>query len=118
MTRMLAVSRELFHHAWFVYDFLFIGAVQSLIAVEAALRHALGERARRGGYTMRNLVEQAASRDLVAPESADVLVAAVELRNSWLHVDGAKVITPGMAEQVIGTSHAVTAAICAPAANP
>lgn len=56
---------------------------------------------------MWNLVEQAVSQGLIRQERAENVLAAVELRNSWLHVSGEKVISPGMAEQVIAESHAV-----------
>lgn len=109
VTRILTVSRHLFCHAWFVYDFLMVASVQSLIAIEAALRDLLDERPRHGGPGMRNLVERAVSQGLIPRERADNVLAAVELRNSWLHVGGQKVILPGMAQQVVAVSHAVIA---------
>lgn len=51
---MLAVSRHLFCHAWFGYDFLMVSGVQSLIAIEVALRHLLQEAPRRRGPGMRS----------------------------------------------------------------
>ena len=109
VARMLAVSRHLFCQAWFTYDFLMVAAVQSLIAVEAALRHLLEEEPRRRRHGMHTLVEQAVSRELIPKEQADNVIAAVELRNSWLHVGGQMVISPGMAQQVVAASHAVVA---------
>jgi hypothetical protein len=109
VARMLAVSRHLFCHAWFIYDFLMVAAVQSLIAIEAALRHLLEEEPRRRGPRMRNLVERAVSQGFIPQEQADNVLAAVDLRNSWLHVGGQMVISPGMAQQVVAASHAVVA---------
>ncbi len=109
VARILAVSRHLFCHSWFVYDFLMVAAVQSLIAIEAALRDLLDEPPRRRGPGMRNLVERAVSRGLIPEEQAEGVLAAVDLRNSWLHVGGQKVISPAIAQQVVAESHAVIA---------
>lgn len=58
---------------------------------------------------MRNLVERAVSQGLIPQDRAENVLAAVELRNSWLHVGGQKVVSPGMARQVVAESHAVVA---------
>jgi hypothetical protein len=86
-----------------------VAAVQSPIGVEAALRHLLEEEPRRRRHGMRNLLEQAVSRELIPKDQADNVIAAVDLRNSWLHVGGQMVISPGMAQQVVVASQPVVA---------
>lgn len=106
---ILGVSRSLFVHSWYAYDFLTVAAVHSLIGVEAALRQRLEERPKRRGPGMRNLVDRAVSSGLVAGTDGERLLAAVALRNAWLHVDGQKIITPGMAAGVLSGSHVAVA---------
>lgn len=106
---MLRVSRELFVHGYFVYDFLMVAAVQSLFAVEAALRDVLEEPPRRRGPTFHPLVERAAALGYLTTEAAEVAKAGAELRNRWVHVEGLNVISPGMAAEILGTSHQLVA---------
>lgn len=106
---MLRVSRELFVHGYFVYDFLMVSAIQSLLAVEAALRDVLEEPPRRRGPTFHPLVERAAARGYLTAEAAEAAKAGAQLRNRWVHVEGQKVISPGIAAGILGTSHQLVA---------
>ncbi|MDP8975660.1 MAG: hypothetical protein M3N28_04705 [Actinomycetota bacterium] len=109
IAHMLRVSRELFVHGYFVYDFLMVAAVQSLLAVEAALRDVLKEPPRRRGPTFHPLVERAAALGYLTTEAAEKAKAGAQLRNRWVHVEGQKVIPPGMAAEILGTSHQLVA---------
>lgn len=112
VARMLEVARLLFSHAWFTYDFLLVASVWSLLGVEAALLDALGERPRPGS-TLRPLADRAAKRGLLSTETAERLRFGAKLRNSVVHADGQQLITPGMAEQIIDSSHRAVAELYA-----
>lgn len=106
---MLRVSRELFVHGYFVYDFLMVAAIQSLFAVEAGLRDVLEEPPRRKGPTFHPLIERAAALGYLTMEATEAAKVGAQLRNRWVHVEGQKVISPGMAAEILGTSHQLVA---------
>lgn len=105
---MLAVSRRLFEHSYFVYEFLVVGSVWSLMALEAALRHRFGESPRDG---LAVLVRRAADAGVVDPDLATALDAGRQLRNRLVHARGQAVYTVGMASGIMLTSHRVVAAL-------
>jgi hypothetical protein len=96
------MARDMFVHAAFLYDLFAVSSVWSLFAVEAALRDRLGVE-----KTFGRLVGLAASMGLLGEADLNQLRAGADLRNRIIHRSPAVVMTPGMAEMLISTSHRV-----------
>lgn len=102
----LAVSRQLFVHSYYVYEFATVAVAWSLFAVEASLRLKL-EAGR--GASLKQLVERALREGLVAQRFADQLDAARMLRNSFSHATTQSIWTYGMVAPALAVSHEVVA---------
>lgn len=102
---LLATSRALFAHGWFVYEFLAVAVAWSLLAVEAALRSALAPVPDR--MSLKDLIMRATHQGLVTSAWADRLDAARQLRNSFAHPETQSVFTVGMAAPLLEAAHEV-----------
>lgn len=103
IANMLRVSRELFVHSYFVYEFSVVAVTWSLIAIEAALRDCLGAAADRAGLT--GLVGKAQGRGWLTVNEAERLRAGAQLRNRLAHADGQVNFTVGMAAPMLEAAH-------------
>lgn len=102
---LLETSRALFTHSWFVYDFMAVSVAWSLVAVEAALREALGPVPAQ--MNLKDLIGAAEREGRISREWADRLDAARRLRNGFAHADRQRVFTLGMAAPAIAAAHEV-----------
>lgn len=97
---LLKTSRDLFIHSYFSYEFLIVGLLLSLQAVEASLRVRLASRKH---FT--TLIEEALSAGHIDKTTHDRLHAARKLRNEFSHPEQQTVWSLGMAGGVIESSH-------------
>lgn len=104
IAELLRVSRQLFVHGFFVYEFITIGAMWSLLAVEGALRLRLDSEA-----TFAARIRRARELGYIAEETAAQVDAGRELRNEFAHPTTQIVWTLGMAAPVIAASHKLVA---------
>jgi uncharacterized protein YutE (UPF0331/DUF86 family) len=114
---MLATSRALFEHGYFVYEFLVVALTWSFNALEAALRDALQQRRGKGEPATRALVGRAQAQGWLSKEHADRLRSGTELRNRLVHTAGAMRVTPALAAEVLANAHADIAHIYREAAK-
>ena len=103
---LLRTSRDLYVASFYAYEFVTVGVLWSLHAVEAALRLKL-----KGSEhdSLRQLVHDAHERGLLDDAAAEVLDAGRQLRNGFSHPERQEAWTYGMAGQTIRTSHAIVA---------
>jgi hypothetical protein len=101
---LLDVSRKLFAHGFFVYEFISVGVHWSLLAVEAALKARL-----ESGESFHNLINRAQREALLDDDAADRLHAGRKIRNDLSHPDGQKAWNIGVAASMIQASHKVVA---------
>lgn len=99
---LLRVSRELFVHAPFSYDFFTVSVAWSLLALEAALRHRLQATVRGG---LKDLIDRAERDGLVSSDDAERLHAGRQIRNRLSHPRAQVAVTPGLAEVFLETTH-------------
>jgi hypothetical protein len=90
--------------SYFAYEFLTIGVLVSLQAVEAALRHELKE-----DGSLARLIQRAAKLEIITSDEAERLDAGRRLRNDFSHPSGGTVWTYGMTAPLIESSHALVA---------
>jgi hypothetical protein len=100
----LRVSRDLFTHCLLVWEFSAVGVAWSLLAVESALRWALGARQ---STPFQQLIKRAHREGLLTDELADALDAGRRLRNDFSHPRNQPAWTLGMAAPALRRSHAV-----------
>lgn len=103
---MLATSRALFVHSYFVYEFLVVALAWSFNALEAGLRDALQQRRGRGEPALHALVGRAQAKGWLTSDHADRLRSGTELRNRLVHAAGASRVSPALAEGVLAHTHA------------
>lgn len=101
---LLRTSRDLYVASFYAYEFLTVGVLWSLLAVEAALRLRLDGKEM---DTFKTLVDRAHKRGLLDDSAAEILDAGRELRNGFSHPDRQEVWSYGMAGPTIRTSHEV-----------
>lgn len=102
IARMLEVSRSLFVHSYFVYEFLVVAVVWSLLAVEAALRDRFGGPRSRA---LKSLIDDAHACGVFSADEADRLHAARELRDRYVHAETQGLFTVGLAGGMLEASH-------------
>jgi hypothetical protein len=96
----LDVTRSLYCHGFFVYEFITVAVQQSFIALEAALAHRLD----RPQDSLGDLIARANRHRLVDDAGFKSLdKGARRLRNGFSHARQQEVWTPGMAAPVIGS---------------
>jgi len=102
IAEVLRVSRELFVHSYFVYEFLLTAVIWGLLALEASLRICLevGDE-----VSLSKLIRRARSDGLITEAEADVLDAGRQLRNSIVHGCLLPTFTPGAAEGMLRGTH-------------
>lgn len=99
---VLRVSRELFVHSYFVYEFLLTASIWGLLALEASLRVCLNADDR---VSLQRLIQRAKSEGLLTPHEAEALDAGRKLRNTIVHGSLLPAFTPGAAEQMLQATH-------------
>ena len=105
---MLAVSRDLFVHSYFVHEFAVVAVVWSLLAVEASLRLALGvDPSDPTGF--KKLIGRAHGRGLLSLEEMVQLDAGREFRNRLVHTEGQTTFTLGMSVPLVAVAHSLIA---------
>lgn len=97
---LLKTSRDLFVHGYFVYEFLTVGVLLSLQAVESSLRLVLDSR-----KPLASLIDRAHAVGLIDEEAKERLHAGRELRNLFSHPEQQSVWSFGMASSLIAGSH-------------
>lgn len=107
---MLRISRALFAHGAFVWEFFAVASAWSIIAVELALRDVMEAGA---SVPFSKLIDRAETDGQLPAREAEVLRAGAGLRNRWFHGEGPLAITPGMAENIVAASQAVVARLYA-----
>jgi acid phosphatase family membrane protein YuiD len=103
VAEMLNLSRKLFIHGYFIYELFTVAVVWSLLALEAAFKVRMGAGAARRGLT--SLIREAKDQGLVSGENARRLEAGAQFRNVMVHPEKHAVLTPGMAEGLLATTH-------------
>ncbi len=104
IAELLRISRRLFAHSFFVYEFMAVAALWSFLALEAALRACLQSHA-----PFAKLIDQACEQGRVGPGVGELLHAARELRNGFAHPSTQAAWTVGMAAPTVEASHRVIA---------
>lgn len=102
---LLATSRALFIHSWFIYEFMAVAVAWSLMAVEAALRETLAPVPDR--MTLKALILRAEREGFVTATWGDRLDAARRLRNGFAHPETQTAFTVGMAAPLLDAAHEV-----------
>jgi hypothetical protein len=105
---LLKTSRDLFTLSYFAYEFLTIGVLVSLQAVEASPRHRLQTK-----MALARLIQRAAELEVITSDDADRLDAGRKLRNDFSHPSGGVAWTYGMTAPLIKSSHALVAKLFA-----
>ena len=109
--RLLATARSLFRHCWFDYEFMAVGVIVALQAVEAAFRQVVyPEASDRAPF--RSLVDKAQHEGWLDVDLAERLDAAIHLRNSLSHPPTQAAFTVGMAVPMIENSHHIVNFVC------
>jgi hypothetical protein len=104
---LLKTSRALFVQSYFAYEFLTVGVLVSLQAVETSLRVRLEQPRER----FHRLIDRGASESLYDDATRERLHAGRELRNLFSHPDEQVVWTYGMTAPLIAGSHDIVAAL-------
>jgi hypothetical protein len=105
---LLRVSRELFVHSFYVYEFLAVGAAWSLLAVEAGLRDRL---AAGDSATFQKMINRAFEQGIFTDAERVSAHAGRDLRNGLSHPDMQDRWTPGVSAPVMRASHLLVASI-------
>jgi hypothetical protein len=101
---LLRLSREMFAHAFFVYEFAAASCAWSLFGVEAALKLRLQKNA-----SLKELIELAEERGLIRPGSGEIVDAGRKIRNRFVHEGKQPAWTFGMADRALRSSHIIVA---------
>lgn len=110
VAELLDVSRSLYCHGVFVYEFVTVAVQHALIALEAALAHRLD----RPDDTLGALIKRAHEQGLLTDADFEALhTAARPLRNGFGHARHQQVWTVGMAAPVIDRIFATVSALWA-----
>lgn len=105
---LLSVTRSLYGHGFFVYEFVTVAVQHAFIALEAALAHRLD----RPKDTLSDLIRRAHRQGLVGEAEFEALdLGARRLRNGFSHARQQQIWTPGMAVPVIGNVFATIATL-------
>lgn len=104
---LLKTSRALFVQSYFAYEFLTLGVLVSLQAVETSLRVRLEQPRER----FHRLIDRGASDGLYDDVTRERLHAGRELRNLFSHPDEQVVWSYGMTAPLIAGSHEIVAAL-------
>jgi hypothetical protein len=99
-------ARSALVYAYFNYDLLVVGEIQSFGAFELALKHRLNGHGGASKGTLRNLVDRARKAGIFPPKSpagqefSDPIEALIALRNGMSH-GTSEIHSPGMALTVL-----------------
>ena len=112
---LLRMSRSLFAHAWFDYDFMTVACLIGFQAMEAAF-HVLYPEASEKTPCMK-LVRDACEDGTLTPELAGIAESGVELRNAFSHPATREALTLGMAGPMLETTHRMVALLMTAASH-
>ena len=104
VSNLLATARSLFAYAWFRYEFMVVGCLIALQALEAVFRQVLYPKASEN-IPFKKLVNKAEKDGFINRETADLIATGADLRNSMSHPLDQSVVTPGMAAGVLKNTH-------------
>ncbi|MBB5157405.1 hypothetical protein [Saccharopolyspora phatthalungensis] len=97
---LLRTARGMFALGFYLYEQVSVACVQSIFAVEVALK----QRLERGG-SFNDLINIALDEGLVSAHVADIVKTGRVLRNRFVHEGRQPVWTFGMADEIIGASY-------------
>lgn len=100
---LLRMSRSLFIHSWFDYDFMVIACLVSLQALEAGFRERYDKIPKK--KPLEYFIKHAAKMGDLDLQDVETLDAGREIRNGLAHPKMQSSITLGMATPVIAISH-------------
>jgi hypothetical protein len=109
---LLRMSRSLFAHAWFNYDFLVLACLVGFQAVEAAFRDIYPDA---GEAPFRALVRRSRKDEILTGDIADMAEAAVDLRNRLSHPRDQAAFTIGLAVPTLEKTHLLVVTLIAAA---
>lgn len=104
VSNLLATARSLFAYSWFRYEFMVVGCLIALQALEAVFRQVLYPKVSEN-IPLKKLVEKAEKDGFINSETADLIATGADLRNSMSHPLDQSVFTPGMAAGVLRNIH-------------
>ncbi len=110
VAEMLRVSRELFVHSYFVYEFGAVAVVWSVLALEGALRDRLGEAAGKWDG-LSTLIDRTREYGWISDEEQESLKAGALFRNRLVHAGEQTYLPPGTTEPMLHASHAAISAV-------
>ena len=99
---VLRVSRDLFIHSYFVYEFVLTAVIWGLLALEAGLRDCLDAESRE---SLHDLIVRAEGQGLFTAEEAAALDAGRQLRNRIVHGHLLPTFAPGVGAQMLQATH-------------
>jgi hypothetical protein len=111
---LLRMSRSLFAHAWFDYEFMVVACLLAFQAMEAAFRALYPGQLHR---PFLKLVRQARQEGVLPPTIADLAETGVELRNRFSHPETQAAYTVGMAAGMLENTHRLVALVMAAASE-
>jgi hypothetical protein len=100
LAEVLRVSRELFVHSYFVYEFSLVAIIWALFALEAGLRGCVSASGK-----LDALINLAKKRALISAEEAEALHGAQQVRNKVIHGQLLPSFKPDSAAQMLQAIH-------------
>ena len=110
IAELLRTSRALFVQSYFAYEFLTLGVLVSLQAVESSLRVRLAE----PRESFQRLIDRGLTDGLYDDAARERLHAGRELRNLFSHPEEQVVWSYGMTAPLIAGSHEIVASLFPP----
>ncbi len=109
VSEVLRVSRELFVHSYFVYEFSLTAVVWGLLALEASLRLCVKASDRE---SLQALIRRASDSGLLSVDEASALNGARELRNEIVHGSLLPTFAPTAAAEMLEAIHEAISDVC------
>jgi hypothetical protein len=108
------MSRSLFAHSWFDYEFMVVACLLGFQAMEAAFRVLYPDAPR---VPFRALIERAAREGILPSNIADLANTGAELRNLFSHPATQTALTVGMAASMLANTHRLVGLVMAAASR-
>jgi hypothetical protein len=105
---LLRMSRSLFVHSWFDYEFMAVACLVAFQAMEAAFRVLYPDAEK---VPFRKLVARARDAKILPANIADIAITGVELRNLFSHPLTQTALTVGMADSMLENTHRLVALV-------
>jgi hypothetical protein len=105
---LLRMSRSLFAHSWFDYEFMVVACLIGFQAMEAAFRVLYPDMARK---PFRTLIHRAQGQGILPADIAELADTGAELRNLFSHPATQGAFTVGMAVPVLENTHRMVALV-------